>query len=96
MSESPRCIAPLQTHAKNMHVPEGEFFLARGRDTGPDRFWATSQRLLRSGATPSRGSMAMAPAMNTVNIHGEQTSANWLSFSKPRMANIVIASRCRQ
>jgi len=36
--------------------------------------------------------MATAPAMKTIKIQGEQTSANRLSFSKPRTAKIVKAA----
>src|SRR6476661_5082699 len=55
------------------------------------RVSAISQKLLKSGLTPSCGSIATAPAMKIGKSQGEHTAANLLSFSNPRIASAVNA-----
>ena len=69
-------------------VPQVELILPRARRRR-SRPWSAEPPTgcPRLACTPRAGRSATAPAMNIANIQGEQTSANWLSFSKPRMAS---------
>ena len=92
MSERPICIARLQNQAKKRICQKPNFSWPVAAIPFQILVVATSQKLAKSGRTPSLGSMARAPAMKTMKIHGEQTSANLLSFSKPRTARAVNAA----
>src|SRR5690606_20474167 len=86
----PRCMAALANHVKKItcHIVNCD---CPGKAVPVHIFSrATSQKLPRLVSMPRRENDETAAARKIKNIQGAATLENLASFSKPRMANIVI------
>ena len=98
MSERPTCIARLQIQAKATTCQKPSPPDACSEAPFQIVWLAIVQRSARPSILPSGrtaasgGSMTIAPATNIRNIQGEQTTANWASRLKPRMARVTTTA----